>query len=172
VELIDRPTMEVIGLVVEADADQLADAIPFAWAQLLERADAIIGRTGTAFLELTTDLGGGRSRHLLGAQVVAGTSPPPEMEAELIYEATWLHEQHHGTPERIPETYARMLDHAADHGIHTDDVKLAIGHGASGPDDLYLRVSTAASPRPDDGGEVGEPQRHRPGTASPNPIRP
>jgi hypothetical protein len=171
-ELIDRPTMEIVGLAFEINDDQLDNAMPFAWSQLFDRADAIIGRTGTAFLELSTDLGGGRHRKVLGAQVVAGTSPPPEMEAELVYEATWIHERHHGPPERIPRTYARMLDHAADHGLHADGVRLDIGDGADGPHDLFLRITGPAPSRPGDGGEVGEPQRQRPGTAEPNPIRP
>jgi hypothetical protein len=129
--------MEVIGIVVEADADQLANAIPFAWTEVFERAGAIIGRTGTVFLELSTEL----YRELLGAQVTPGTPAPAGMEAELVYEARWIHELHHGPLTEIAHTFGRMLDFAADQGLHADGVKLDIGYGADGPHDLFVRLT-------------------------------
>ncbi|MCU1379175.1 MAG: hypothetical protein JWN29_2158 [Acidimicrobiales bacterium] len=140
-ELVDRPAIEVIGLQVDAAFDDLATVVPAAWAQLFERADAIIGRTGTTFLELSTDLGNGRYRELVGAQVVGGTPPPAGMLAELVYEARWVHELHHGPLEDIGATFALMLDFLADQGLHADGVKLDVGYGADGPHDLYVRLA-------------------------------
>jgi predicted transcriptional regulator YdeE len=141
VELVDRPAIEVIGIQVEAAFDALATVVPAAWTDLFERADAIIGRTGTTYLELSTDLGHGRYRELVGAQVVGGTPPPPGMLAELVYEARWVHELHHGPLEGIGATFGQMLDFVAHQGLHADGVKLDVGYGTDGPHDLYVRLT-------------------------------
>ncbi|MCU1483615.1 MAG: hypothetical protein JWN67_361 [Actinomycetia bacterium] len=139
-EIIDRPAIQVVGIQVEAPTDDLETAVSVAWADLQERIDAIIGRTGEALLQVRTELGDGRSRVLVGAQVDAGTPPPPDMDAELVYEARWIHETHQGSLADVGPAFARMLDFAADEGVHADGVTMTVGHGADSTHDLYLRL--------------------------------
>jgi len=140
VEIIDRPAIQVVGILVEGPTDDLDAAVNAAWAELEERSDAIIGRTGTALLQVRTEQADGRTSVLVGAQVEAGTPAPPEMDAELVYEARWIHETHQGSFDTVGDTLARMLDFAADEGVHADGVTMTVGHGAENTHDLYVRL--------------------------------
>jgi predicted transcriptional regulator YdeE len=140
VDIVQRPAIQIVGIQIEGPTDDLEGPIAEAWAELEGRVDAIIGRTGEALLQLRTELGDGRSRVLVGAQVEAGSPPPPDMAAELVYEARWIHEVHQGSLDDLSAAYARLVEHAADEGVHADGVMMTVGHGADSTHDLYLRL--------------------------------
>ena len=139
-EIIQRPAIQVVGIQVEASTDALEGPVEAAWTELQDRVDAIIGRTGETLIQVRTELGDGTSRVLVGAQVDAGTPPPPDMDAELVYEARWIHDTHQGSLDTVGDTLARMLDFAADEGVHADGVTMTVGHGADSSHDLYVRL--------------------------------
>jgi effector-binding domain-containing protein len=140
VEIIDRPAIQVVGIQVEGPTADLDPALSDAWAEVLARFEAVPGRIGDVVLQVRTEVGDGQTRVLVGAQVEAGTPAPPDMVAELVYEARWIHETHQGSLDTLDATIARMLDFAADHGLHADGVTMTVGHGADSSHDLYVRL--------------------------------
>ena len=144
-DMVDRPAIQVVGIEVDIPFPELRTAVPAAWERLLERSGELTGKIGEAFIGVSTDLGNGTHRQLLGAQFGAQAPPVPEgMVARTLPAARYVHEVHRGPLDELDISFARMHGWATQLGLEPDGVKLDVGWGTDQPHALFLRLTAAA----------------------------
>lgn len=140
-DIVDRAAVRVIGLELVVPFASLRTKVPAAWAAVEARAGDL---PPPPWVEVSTDLGTGSYREVLGAQVPADHGVPDGMVAVYLAPARYVHEVHTGPADEIDVTFHRMLGFASQVGATPDGVRLDVGHGAGGPHALFVRL--AATP--------------------------
>lgn len=126
-------------MTVIAPFSGLAAEVTAGWARVEARAAEL---PPPPWVDVSTDLGTGSYRELLGAQVPDGHRVPDEMVAIDLPASRYVHEVHAGPLDEIDVTFARMLGFASQVGVTPDGLKLDVGYGTGGPHALFVRIAT------------------------------
>jgi predicted transcriptional regulator YdeE len=141
-EIVELAEFAVIGLVVEARFDQLPTVITSAWKELHERLEEIADRTSGVLTEVSSDLGDGRYREVLGARVTRDALAPDGMVRIEVPAGRFVRATEAGPLERIGSTFGAMQDHARSIGYRPDGVLVDDGYlvEGAGPHTLLVRL--------------------------------
>ena len=132
VEIVTLASVVVVGVEVEARFDELAGVVPAAWRTVFERAGEIEGRVGDTFTEVSTSLGDGRYRELLGARVDVSAPVPVGMRRLELPAARWVGGHEPVPVERVADAFGVMQAWATANGEQPDGVLLDDGYRPDG----------------------------------------
>jgi len=123
IETVELPEMIAIGVLVEAQWNDLGKAIPAAWTRLFE------SDTGaTSFLEVSLAREGGMYRELVGYLAAKKTEVPDGMVRIVIPAQRYLRLHHEGPLAGIAGGFEKLYAHAAVAGLKATDYKLDFGY--------------------------------------------
>lgn len=138
--LTDLPERSLTGITVECRFDELSTHVPAAWRRLSDAHPP----DGAAYAELSTELGDGRYREVLGLLGPDETLDPTLAPRTVTVPAgSWVTTVHDGPEHAIAETFGEMLAWAAARGLEPTGEKLDVGYrldGTAGPHELGVRV--------------------------------
>jgi len=138
----ELPERSLTGITVESHFDELRTRVPAAWRRIAESGSSRAAR----YAELSTELGAGRYREVLGL-LGTGNTLDPSLAAETVTVpvpgGSWVTTVHDGPEPAIAETFGAMLEWAASQGFEPTGEKTDVGYrldGANGPHELGIRV--------------------------------
>lgn len=143
IDVVELDRITIVGIVVEAPGEELATEVPAGWKRLWDRLDAIPNRRTDVATEASHDLGGGRYREVLGAEVDPQSAPPASLERVELPAATYVAGRHHGAVEDIGTAFGELQELARARGLVPDGMLLDRGYTPAGdrPHDLFVRVT-------------------------------
>jgi predicted transcriptional regulator YdeE len=128
IETVELPEMTAIGILVEAQWDDLPKAIPAAWTRLFETDTG-----ATSFLEVSLSREGGVYRELVGYLAAKKTEVPEGMVRIVIPAQRYLRVIHDGPLVEIAGGFEKLYAHAAVAGLKATDYKLDFGYAPGLP---------------------------------------
>ncbi len=128
IETVDLPEMTAIGILVEAQWDELHQVVPAAWTRLFETDTG-----ASSFLELSLSREDGVYREFVGYLAARSTEVPPGLTRITIPAQRYLRLIHDGPLAGIAGGYERLYAHAALAGLKATDYKLDFGYAPGLP---------------------------------------
>jgi len=130
IECVSRPSLTVIGLLVEAEWRELPRAVPAAWNELFARQAELTPSCGPLgeHLEVSISQEDGSYRELVGVIADAGAHPPQGMVKLTVPANRYLRLIHDGPLAGITAGFQSLYDRAAAEGLEATDFKLDIGY--------------------------------------------
>ncbi|MGZ4455616.1 MAG: hypothetical protein ACXVEK_14660 [Nocardioides sp.] len=132
-QILDRPTLHLVGASLTADLAELPSVVPALWRQVFAGAPA-----SAMFAELSG------APDVPAQQVTVGllVQQPAPFSVE-VPGGPWLHHRHTGPLADIGATYTEMETLAREAGIDVTQRRLDVGYRADGrhtPHDLFLQL--------------------------------
>lgn len=143
-EIVEKPTFKVVGLLVESDWEGLWVDVPKAWDTLLARQAEIQHRSSPVFMDISLGKNGDRYTELVCAEVTSVEHVPDGMVAREIPGQRYLHQQHVGELSGIAESFGELYEWAGDNDLPIDDFLIDAGYTSDAQEqthDLYIRLS-------------------------------
>lgn len=142
-EIVQKPSFQVIGLKITCSGDQLGAEMPKVWKRFVTRADDIPNRLGESMVDICLSKVGDTVIQLVGAPVSDLSDVPDEMEGVTIPAQSYVRERHNGPEEDIYQTFGKMIEWAEASGLQLDPLDFKIDIAPADPSkghDLYIKV--------------------------------
>ena len=136
-EVVARAVRSVVGIEVVADFDDLRTAVPLAWDVLFLRQAELPRPPEGVFVEVSTELGEGRYREVLGVEVQPASVVPEGMSEVCVPAGRFLRHQHEGPVETVTEGFAAMYAWADENGLRLGPWKFDSGYRPGFPHNAH-----------------------------------
>lgn len=143
-EIIEKGSLAIIGIKVEAGWRELHSKMPEVWAIAKKRLTKIKKRKEDVMMDLSLEVTNGRYTQLIGIKVEQSATAPDGMKKVEIPAQKYIHYRHEGELSCITESFGRMYDWANKQDIKADDFKIDYGYLRDGSEDvheLYIKIS-------------------------------
>lgn len=152
IQCVSKPALTVVGILVEAQRDELAQAIRTAWHELFAREVELTPSCGPLGerLEAGISCEGDLCTELIGVVVEAGAPVPRGMVRLDVPANRYLRLIHDGPLPGIADGFRALYDRAAAEGIETTGFRLDLGYRPGlppGRHELLVGLAPLAEPR-------------------------
>jgi predicted transcriptional regulator YdeE len=126
VQLVDRPLFSVVGIEVVAPWDELFQAVPAAFKQLVERLEEIPHRSTGSLVDVSVEVRDGVYRELIGTPVDRIDAAPAGMIGLTFAAQRFVHHRHAGPVDAIAAAYQEIYDWGRAQGLALDDLHVRV----------------------------------------------
>lgn len=145
--VVQRDSMLVVGILVRAPWEDLWEKMPGAWQDFFRRRDEIVHRAAESYVDVSLEQNGNEYLQLIGAEVSRIEHIPEGMAAVEIPAHTYIHHRHEGSLRGIAETFGAMYSWAREQGHEVGNFKLDIGYTPDG-DEQHHDIHIGLQPEP------------------------
>ncbi|HCT75749.1 MAG TPA: hypothetical protein DGT23_03960 [Micromonosporaceae bacterium] len=142
-KVTERAALTVTGIEVVAGFGDLRTAVPAAWTMLFSRCSELPAPQDGVFVEMSTELGKGRYREVVGVAVEGNAYTPQGMRTVRFPAGRFLHHRHEGQVKDITLGFEAMYAWAAETGLRLGPRKVDVGYrldSLDGPHDLFIDI--------------------------------
>ncbi len=127
-EIINKQSLQVIGIQVIAQQDYLFTEIPHAWDILFKRIEEIRGKIDNRFMDISVKKEGKLCTQLLCIEVNSLSYMPDGMFGMKFPQQKYISFKHTGTIYGVPDSFDKMNKWAKENGYRTGDFKIDYGY--------------------------------------------
>jgi predicted transcriptional regulator YdeE len=143
-ELITRPRWFALGLEVTAYFDALKVEVPAAWARLYARVAELPRTVANTFVEVSTHLGEGRYREVVGIAAPADVVVPTGMTIVEVPSGDFLRHTHVGPVAEIAQGFGAMYGWADANNVVLGQWKVDSGYRPDGSGEHELLIDVVS----------------------------
>lgn len=127
-EIVDKPSLLVVGIEVTAEKDYLYTEVPHAWNILFKRLEEIREKIDNKFMDISIRKEGKLCTQLICVEVNSLLYIPDGMMGMKFPAQKYISYRHTGTFYNVEESFNKMSKWAEINGYNTGDFKIDYGY--------------------------------------------
>lgn len=143
-ELVSKPSFNVIGKKVSCTWDKLGIEMPEAWKEVIQRKNEIKNRISPYILDVCLHVKNGEFTQLIGCEVSELADIPTGFDGKLIPEQKYVYTKHTGSVMEIATAFGEMIEWAKENNLTIDPEDFKIQYTPEENEaegyDLYFKV--------------------------------